>query len=313
METTDIPDHDADVAEWAKTLLITGEEPASPPEPEEEAEEPVTEEAQAEPEQEADDAEAEPEAPPAPKLYKVKVDGEEREVTEEELLRGYSGQGKIQKGMQEAAAMRKQAEQALQALQSEQQRVLEMAQALQTQGLIPPPKAPDPKLSEKDPVGYVRELAKYQADAQRYQAQQEQIAAIGAQRQAAQEAAMRAQLEAQAAILRERIPDFANPETAARTRAALIETGAKHYGYSEQELMGVMDARAVQVLHDAMKYRELQARTAEAKKSPDAPRTVKPAAKRPEPPQLAQSKLVEKAKKTQSIDDWARSLLVSKP
>lgn len=297
------------MSEWAKTLLIT--EPAPAEQTEADDEEPEEVEAQAEAEPEQDEPEEEPEVAEEPR-FKVKIDGEEVEVTLEELKRGYSGQGKIQKGLQEAAEKRKQAEQALQALQAEQQRVLQVAQALQSQGLVQPPKMPDPKLAETDPIKFLKEQARYQADAQAYQQQQAQIAAIQAQHQRASEAAMRAQLAEQQARLNQLIPDFANPEKAAQVRSKLIETGSKAYGYSEQELMGVTDARAVQVLHDAMKWRELQARTAEAKKSPDAPRTVKPAAKRPEPPQLAAAKLTEKAKKTQSIDDWARSLLIPK-
>lgn len=302
----------------SQILGETAEETESAPQTatEPEGEEPATVEATAEPEAEQDEAEQEPEAPEEPAKFKVKVDGEEREVTLDELLRGYSGQGKIQKGMAEAAEAKKQAaaEKAqaaavLQALQVEQQRVLEVAQALQTQGLIPPPKAPDPKLSEKDPIAYTREFAKYQQAAQAYQAQQATIAEIEARQQAASEAAMRAHLTAQAEALKERIPEFANPETAAKTRAKLIEAGTKHYGYSEQELMGVMDARAVQVLNDAAKWRELQARTAEAKKSPDAPRNVKPSAKRPEPAQLVEKKIIERARKTQSADDWAAYIM----
>lgn len=310
METTDTPNEDADIADWAKTLLVSPEPaPSETTEPEEEEEEPEQVEAQSEPE---DEPEAEEAPTPEEPLYTIKIDGEEQQVTLEELKRRASGTGKIQKSMQEAAEARKMAEQAFQALQAEQQRVLQVAQALQQQGLVSPPKLPDPALAEKDPVRFIKEQARYQAEAQAYQAQQAQINAIRAQNERAQQAAMQAQLAQQQARLVELIPDFANPETAAKTRAKLIETGSKAYGYSEQELMGVTDARAVQVLHDAMKWRELQARTAEAKKSPDAPRTVKTAAKRPEPPQLAQSKLIEKAKKTQSVDDWTKWLLVPK-
>lgn len=292
--------------QFVSQIMGTQEEPEQAPleATAPEVEDPVIEEAQAEPEAELDDTDEEPASPEEPARFKVKVDGEEREVTLDELMRGYSGQGKIHKGMQEAAAMRKQAEQALQSLQTEQQRVLQMAQAMQTQGLVPPPKAPDPKLSEKDPIAYTREFAKYQQASQAYHVQQSNIAAIEARQQAANEAAMRAHLTAQAETLKERIPDFANPETAAKTRAKLIEAGTKHYGYSEHELMGVTDARAVQVLNDAAKWRELQARTADGKKVPEAPRTVKPGAKRPEPPQLAQQKLIQNARKTQNPEDW---------
>ena len=40
-------------------------------------------------------------------LYQVKIDGEDREVTLDELKRGYSGQKYIQKGMSDVAAQKK--------------------------------------------------------------------------------------------------------------------------------------------------------------------------------------------------------------
>ena len=43
-------------------------------------------------------------------LYQVKIDGEDREVTLDELKRGYSGQKYIQKGMSDVASQKKQFE-----------------------------------------------------------------------------------------------------------------------------------------------------------------------------------------------------------
>ncbi len=313
METTDTPNEDADIADWAKTLLVSPEPaPSETTEiPEEEEEEPEQEEAQAEPETE-DEPEAEEPPTPEEPLYTIKIDGEEQQVTLEELKRRASGTGKIQKSMQEAAEERKRAEAAFHAFQAETQRVLQLAQTLQTQGFVQPPKLPDPALAEKDPVRYIKEQAKYQQDAQKYMEQQAQINATRQQYERAQQAAMQAQVAQQQAELARAIPEWSDPEKGNQLRGKLYNVAVKDYGYTQQELDNVFDARAVRVLNDAAKWRELQARTAEAKKSPDAPRTVKPAAKRPEPPQLAQSKLIEKAKKTQSVDDWTKWLLVPK-
>ena len=56
-------------------------------------------------------AEAEKPEAAQPKRYKVKVDGQELEVDESELLRGYSHQRAANKKLQEGVALRKQAEQ----------------------------------------------------------------------------------------------------------------------------------------------------------------------------------------------------------
>ena len=247
-----------------------------------------------------------------PQRLTVKVDGKDVEVTLDDLKRSYSGQAYIQKGMQEAAQAKKQADQLLQSLQSEQQRVLAFAQQVQAQGLIAPPKLPDPDLANKDPVGYIRAKAQYDAKLSEFHRQQSEIQAMQLQQRHISEAQQQAFLQIQAATLREKIPEFANPETAAKVRDQLIKTGAEVYGYSRNELESIQDARAVQVLRDAMKYRELIAKTKAAKKDPAPSRNVKPTAKRPEPAQLSRTKLIQKATKSQSAEDWVNAFLVPK-
>ena len=304
METTD------PIAVAAERLLAPIETDEAPVEeqPETESDEPELEAEHADGAEYEDDPEETPAEPEKPKLYTVKVDGKELEVTLEDLTRSFSGQAYIQAKMQETAAAKKQAEQTFQALQAEQRRVLELAQAIQQQGIIPPPVMPSVELAQKDPVDYIRKKAQYDAHLAGYQHQQQQIHAVQEQTRAAQEAAMYANLEAQAAELAQRVPDFANPETAAKAKARLIGVG-KEYGFSDADLLGITDARAVQVLNDAAKWRELQARTAEAKKTPDATRTVKAAARRPEPAQLARSKALDAAKKSGRLEDFASLIL----
>ena len=299
--------------ETTDPLAIAAERLLAPieadPAPVEEQTEPEIEETELEASDEVESEQPEaPAEPEKPQLYTVKVDGKELEVTLEDLTRSFSGQAYIQAKMQETAAAKKQAEQAFQALQTEQRRVLELAQAIQQQGIVPPPILPPAELAQKDPVAYIRAKAQYDAHLQQYQSQQREIYSVQEQTRAAEQAAMSANLEMQAAELAQRIPEFANPETAAKTKAKLISVG-KEYGFSDSELMGVTDARTVQVLNDAAKWRELQASTAAAKKTPAATRTVIPAARRPEPAQLARAKVLEAAKKTDRLDDWAKALL----
>lgn len=58
-------------------------------------------------------------APPVPKKYKVKVEGQEHEVDEAELLRGYSINKMATRRAQEAAQMRKQAQEVLELAKSD--------------------------------------------------------------------------------------------------------------------------------------------------------------------------------------------------
>ena len=284
-----------------------GAPPSEAPEPE--AEEAASD-AEATQDEASDDDTDQDEAPPEPQLYTVRVDGGERQVTLEELTRSYSGQAYIQKGMQEAAARRKEAEAAFAALQGEMQRVQALRQQFESKGLLPRPTPPDPSLAESDPVGYVKATAAFQAKAQAWQAQQAQLRQVEEQQARAMSAAQDAYLRQQAAALAERIPDFAKPETAAKQRKRLTQA-AESYGYTAAEIDALTDARAVQVLHDAAMWREYQAAKAQAQapRQPEAPKHIPNKPRRPEPPQLARARKIEQARKSKSVDSWAALLL----
>lgn len=311
MQATDTPTMD----QMVDSLLVVPEKEEAP-----EVEE--TEIAEAEsPEPQADDAEvqasAEDEAeeeqdvPDQPKTFTVKVDGREVEVTEQELLRGYSGQAYIQKGMQEVAEARKAFEAERQALQESQAKLADFVQQIQTTGFKPAPTPPDPKMAETDVVGYWQERARYDAEMQAYQAQQSQIMQMYQQRQQMTQAQQQAYLAEQARILSEKIPDFADAGKASKIKENLVRIGREAYGFTAEELSGVMDARQVQVLHDAMKWREFQESKAKAQQ-PKAPPSVKPNAKRPEPPQLARAKQLEAAKKSGQLGSFVDLILERK-
>jgi hypothetical protein len=66
--------------------------------------------------------------------------------------------------------------------------------------------------------------------------------------------------------------------------AEKIRSSTKSYGYSEGELANVTDPRLVKVLHDAMKWQELQKGKPQAlKKVAEAPRVIKPQSQAPKP------------------------------
>ena len=72
--------------------------------------------------------------------------------------------------------------------------------------------------------------------------------------------------------LRARLPNF-GPQTAIQIR----KTAEEHYGIKGEELEGLADARYVHVLHDAMKWRELQAKQPQAmRKVAEAAPAIKP-------------------------------------
>lgn len=249
---------------------------------------------------------------PKETLYTVKSDGKEKQVTLDDLKRSYAGQDKIQNGMQQAAQMRKEVEQVYASLHAEQQQFIATVQGLQQSGLQAPPQPPDLSLLDSDPIAYMQADARYKNNMAEYSAQQQQIQAVYSRNMQMQQQAEAMYVQEQFKRLQEMVPEFSDPERAPKIREKLFRTGVEAYGYSSEEMNGVKDARAVQVLMDAMRWRELQAGTAEAKKKPTTPKTVTPNGRRQQPPQLARAKEVAKAKRSGKLEDFASLLLQPK-
>jgi hypothetical protein len=270
------------------------------------------EEADADDEAEADDEDNEGEETDAaekPKTIKVKVDGEEVEVTLDELKRDYSGQKYIQKGMQQAAEVRKQAEAMFNTLQGERQQFFATVQQMQQQGLMEAPQKPDEALLDRDPIGYMQENAKYEKQMAQYQQQQSQLNEQSQRQRQLEEQATQMMLQEQAQRLVQMIPEFADTEKAQQMRSALVQVGSEAYGFSADELSGIKDARMVKVLHDAYKWQQLQSGKAQAKKQPLPSKNVKPKARRPEPQKIVRRKKLEAATRSGKPEAFVDLLL----
>lgn len=290
------------------SLLIMDEPSVQDAAPQEElATEPEMEAQETEaPEEEADEAEAseevndddatDPQENEATTLYTVKADGKEEKVTLDELKRSWSAEKHRQKGMQEAAEARKAATELYQTLQTEQAKFMQVVQTIQEQGFKAPPQAPDMAMMDKDPIGYMQAEARYRKDLQDFQTQQVQIQQTAMAHRQMQEKAMAEFVAEQSKLLQSRIPEFADPNKAREITGKIRSTASEAYGFTDDELGGIVDARHVQVLHDAMKWRELQA--ARTQKAPAAPKSIKPVARRSEPQQFVRKKQIDAARKT---------------
>jgi hypothetical protein len=297
-----------------ESLLMPLNETAEAPQEEAEADqveedeqgEAEAEEAYEDSEEDAEEADAEDsededyeetDANEKPDVFTVKVDGKDTEVTLDELKRSYSGQAYIQKGMQEAAAVRKEAEALFQTLQNERQQFFATLENIQQQGIIKAPQAPDLRMLESDPIGYMQEKAKYDVKVQEFQAQQRQISEQAERQRALQTQAMQVQLQEQAEKLKQAIPEFANPEKAAKLKTDLVQF-ASQYGLSAEEVASTVDARLVQVLYDAYRFNQLRAAKDQAKKKPEPPRNVKPVPRKPAPQKVVRDRQMKAAKRS---------------
>lgn len=282
-----------------------------------EAEEADADEVTAEDEDEgADESEADAaEEEPAEQLFTVKVDGREQQVPLDELLRGYSGQAYIQKGMKEVAETKQQAAAVYEALMSERQQIAQFAQAMQT-GQMPmrPPEPPSEELLARDPIGYLEARVKYDKELGAFQQGQQAMQELAARQAQAEEQSHRVRLAKEQQLLAQAIPAFAKPETAAKVKQDLLKAGQEVYGFGQEELSAVADHRMLRVLHDAAQYRRLMAGKVAEKQPTQAPKTpvIKPGVKMGE--QAGKKAKAEKAKaqmkRTGSVDDIARFLLM---
>jgi hypothetical protein len=244
--------------------------------------------------------------------FKVKVDGEEVEVTLEDLKRGYSGQKYVQKGMQEAAAARKQAEEVYSALIAERQQIASLYQQIQSGSIAKPPSPPSKELFDRDPIGYMEEKIRYDEAKAQYDQQQAQFGQVVAQQSEAQKRAMQAYLQQEMENLKSVMPEFGDAEKATKIREKLVRGGAEYYGYSPEEIGQVMDHRAIRVLNDAVRYREIMAGKNKAEqKASGAKPVIKPGAKRPNSTKkVVQDKMKAQLRKSGRIED-ALALIIN--
>ena len=259
-----------------------------------------------------DDTEDDTDLDEAPEpLYTVKVYGEEKKVTLDELRRGYSGQQAIQQGMQQVAEGRKAVEQIYAALQAETQVVQQLRQRLESGSFTAPPTPPSDEMFKDDPIGYMEAKIAYDRKAAQWQQQQMQVQAFEQRQQQIQQQALQQQLQQEMQALQQAIPEFTDPQKAVALKERLLQTGMA-YGFAPEVLNEIRDAKMVQVLHDAMRYRELMGAKGEADRRVEKARPgVKPGAKKPAKSGKAKQRqqAATRMKQTGSVDDVANFLL----
>jgi len=207
--------------------------------------------------------------------YKVRVDGEELEVPLDDLLRGYSRTSDYTRKTQALAESRKTAEAELTAVREERQHYAQALTTLKAQ--LSAETEPDwQKLINEDPIEYVRQDAIHRRRRESLAAvesEQHRLAEIAA---ADQQKQLTAHIEEEERKLVATLSEWADPKKAKVERERVIEY-AREIGFTDGELAGLYDHRAVIALREASLYRKM---VAEAKKKvesvKDAPKTSRP-------------------------------------
>ena len=208
-------------------------------------------------------------------MFKVKIDGEEAEVTLEEALSGYQRERTFHKRMNEVAQQRK----SIEAESAETKRLRdEYARGLQqiTQALH----VQEPNWEELRRTKSNDEFASIHAEWQIRQNNltkvQQQKTAIERQQQADIQAQFQNHLTNEFEVMVERIPEWRDEKVRETERNKVISYAKSKMGYSDDEIAQASDHRAIVTLRKAMLYDQLMSGGSEAKKKVKiAPRMVK--------------------------------------
>lgn len=290
MSTAQTNPQDAEVAQPQLSMfdVMFGSDEST--NPEQTIEEPVEqEEYEAEPEleAEADDAEEyveddgdyevdeEEEQPETPRYY-IKVDGEEQEVTLDELRNGYQRQADYTRKSQALAEQRKAYEANLQAIQSEREQysqALEVMAAQQKNELAQYENIDWKTLKEDDPMEYMEKRLEFQEARDKIVRVQQEQQRVAAEQQQRVQQQLSEIMQTEFTKLKEALPSYADPSS--NLKNELRDYGLS-LGFSQQDLDSISDHRVVLVLHKAMlQDRAAQGTVRKAKSSKPVPKVVK--------------------------------------
>ena len=246
--------------------------------------------------------------------YTVKVDGEEHEVTLDELQKGYSRQQVFTQRSQELAENRKafEAEQAetRQLRDNYAQQLEVLAQAIQQRT----PQEPDwVKLAgELTAQEFNARKAAHDAQKQQQLAVEQERQRIAQEQSVENEANMREHLESQRQQMMERIPQWQDEGVRNEERLEVIKYAQRRIGFSEEEIANASDARAIELLYKAWKWDNLQEKKPTAKKrTRKAPKMARPGAPKTKAQVASRSrqKSMDRLNKEKSVDAAVQYLM----
>jgi len=273
-----------------------------------EDDEPYEEELEAAEEDEPQEDQVEEEESEQPQLYTIKVDGEETEVTLEELQNGYSRQRDYTRKTQELAQQRK-------AIEAKYQEVSQK-DAIYSQ-LLPKMEAtlkgelenePDwNALYEADPIAYVREKDIWNEKKQKLQAVQAESQRLQQESAMAQQQKLQQFLQYGNQQLLEQIPEWQDNEVASKEKMAIRDYGVNVLGYTPQEMDSVYDYRVLLGLRNAwLQHKTQQATKVKPTEKKAAARTARPGTSNVPKSTTPVKKARQKLAKTGKVQDAAK-------
>lgn len=217
--------------------------------------------------------------------YTVKVDGEEKQVKADELVKSYQLEQAAQKRMQEAAELKKQSEAQAEAFAQQREQYLqaiEMLEAKMIEGAEKPQEYWD-NLYTENPLEYVRQREAARDTKEALQNAAQEKARIQQEKQQEYAAKYQARLAEEQEKLLQALPEWNDPDVAAKEKQAIITYSQRNLGFSENEIANMADSRAVLAIRKAYLYDELMSKKPEVqkkvKKAPKVTRSGQPTTK----------------------------------
>lgn len=227
----------------------------------------VDADAQAEPTEDAgSDPQAEPvEETPAAKTLRVKVDGEEREVPVDEIVARYQKEASAEKRFEEAARLRKEAEESSTRINTERGQLQQAVNTFLERAQAFGPRPPDASLLDENPVEYLRQERQFQQFQAQVQQAQAAKAYLDQQQRQEREQHMQQRMQTEAEQLLKAIPHWSDEKKATAEKAMVLKH-LEGLGYGKDELNSVNDHRLVVMARESALYRQLMSKAKEVPK-----------------------------------------------
>lgn len=206
---------------------------------------------------EEDEGEEDDDQPKEPsRKHTVKVDGEEREVTLQELKDGFSFRAHNTQTAQRLAEERKSLEDEKARVRDERALYAERLDRLGKMLGDEDEQEPDwDKLEREDPAKFAIESAKWSRKQRQRDALREEKERVEAAEAADALERLNAKRSDEQIKLLEALPAWHDANRAEKEQEAIARGAQEFYGYTEAELDLVMDHRAVLMMRDAVRYR----------------------------------------------------------
>jgi len=196
-------------------------------------------------------------------VYRVTVDGSEIEVTQDELINGYSRQQDYTRKTQELANQRKTIEQQAQELAQRDAIYAQLLPKMEAQLQGELVNEPDwDSLYNDDPIAFVREKQLWDEKKEKLKAAEAEQQRLQQEAYAKQQEQIAQQVQEGQQKILEIIPEWKNAEVAQQEKLAIRDYGINVLGYLPQEMDAIYDYRALLGLRNAW----LNSKTVEATK-----------------------------------------------